>query len=126
MHSRFRSNNTSIAQALEMLADIIIFGGLPRCGECGKKLLRWDLDKNTYQCCSYVTNNVRCPFSDRFPSRKPFVLPREYMDNAILAKYAGKTILPNGRVYSQSVMNNEIVVRKPQEPRARDGNVQRS
>jgi hypothetical protein len=93
----------------ELLADLIVFGGLPPCESCNNPTLRWNPDRHAYKCCSFITEYTRCSFQHRSPARIPFKASDEFLERfTFLAKYHDKMLLETGRLYSSSVENNEV------------------
>ncbi|KAI6197693.1 Poly [ADP-ribose] polymerase [Aphelenchoides besseyi] len=95
-----------IDSALELLADLIVFGALKSCGTC-QSHLRYNDSERTYKCCGHFSQYTSCPFSTRTPRREKFRVSKRLMkDYEFLVKYHNKTILEK-RVFSVLVEENQ-------------------
>ncbi|KAI6172676.1 Poly [ADP-ribose] polymerase [Aphelenchoides besseyi] len=95
-----------IDSALELLADLIVFGALKPCGTCHNNL-RYNDSERMYKCCGNFSQYTSCPFSTRTPEREKFRVSKRLMkDYEFLVKYHNKTILEK-RVFSVLVEENQ-------------------
>jgi hypothetical protein len=63
---------------------------------------------------------TRCPGFNRGPERGNFKVPKDLLESMeFLSEYNEKKLLPGGRQYSISVINNEIIAPKLDERRQR-------
>jgi hypothetical protein len=49
-----------VEQQLELLADVIVFGAISPCNECGNKMLRYSDNDHGYKCCAFISEYTRC------------------------------------------------------------------
>lgn len=83
---------------IQFLADIIVFGAFDECPECSRTSFYYSPDRRVYQCAG-ASKEDRCPYFSREVKRK------EFNNSGFkgLAKYNGKQVLPEGRVFSKAV-----------------------
>ncbi|KAI6242060.1 Poly [ADP-ribose] polymerase [Aphelenchoides fujianensis] len=79
--------------ALELLADLVVFGGLKPCPEC-KGPLRYSDSEHAYKCCGSISEYTSCLYSTRDPKRFKFQVSEEMRGEfEFLAKYHNKRML---------------------------------
>lgn len=64
-------------QMLDLLADVMTFGALLVCAECGGKGQLVYKTGVGYECTGSLSEWTKCPATTRQPPRKPFVVPRD-------------------------------------------------
>lgn len=70
---------------LDRLSDIMTFGALEPCAECGKGQLVFN--KVGYICQGDLTEWTKCQHITKEPKRKPFKVPNELKEYSFLKKY---------------------------------------
>lgn len=78
---------TGESRLLDRVSDAMAFGALVPCPECGGQLT-FSGSASGYQCTGNITEWTKCMYFTTLPKRKPFKIPKEYHDVAILKSYA--------------------------------------
>ncbi|KAI6170882.1 hypothetical protein M3Y97_01100800 [Aphelenchoides bicaudatus] len=79
---------------IQLLADIIVFGGFEKCPECGEANFYYSPDRRVYQCAGKGRDDP-CSYFSRDIARKPFQTNKA-TSKTPLSKYNGKTLISGG------------------------------
>ncbi|VDM04375.1 unnamed protein product [Schistocephalus solidus] len=93
---------TGLAALLDAVVDGMVFGALPPCPSCNNHTLTYS--NGEYRCMGMANKWARCIYTTREPKRRPFRVPKEYHDVAVLRTYKYK---PRTRIFATTVDDAE-------------------